>query len=84
MVTDFAQVTTQRSVSNRSRKPCSTQLRCSCQDDTRGVPYLTESSKTSCMMAIGAIGDDDMCGRGQANVEYIVMDERRDPRLEEA
>ena len=50
MVTDSAQVTTQRSVSNRSWKPCSTQPR-------------SELSKTSgMMMIIGAKGDDDRCG----------------------
>ena len=46
-------------------------------------PYTAESLKTSNTMTTGAKGDNDMW-RGQANVEYIVMDERRDPRLEGA
>ena len=52
-------------------------------DNTERSPCTTETSKTSSMMATGAKGDDDMW-RGQANVEYIVMRGRKDPRLEGA
>ena len=41
---------------------------------------MTESSKTSGMMIIGAKGDDDRCG---ANVDYIVMHDRENRDLVE-
>ena len=82
MITDFAQVTTQLSVSNRSRKPCSSQLICRCQ--------TTREESIHDRVVEDIKHDDQWCKgrrryvwRGQVNVEYNVMDERRDPRLEE-
>ena len=46
-------------------------------NDTRGV-HARQSRKTSNMMTIDAKSDDDVC-RIHANVEYVLMDERKRP-----
>ena len=60
MVTDFAQVTTQQSVSNHSRNHCPNSDAATRRHQRS--PCMTESSKTPSVMTTGTKGDDDKCG----------------------